>query len=468
MRKTMIGARLRQLRRVNKQTQAEMARALGISTAYVNLLENNQRSLTVQLLMKLSDVYGVDWRDMAKDTTSNRLADLRNALRDPVFGDDTPDIQELRAALDHAPGVVDRFLRLHQVHRQTLETVLHAGGAHMPGELLSASPESAIHDFFRRHSNHFDALERAAEGLRAAETVSPDDIYAALKARLKRVHGITVRIATVEEMSEGLREWKQRRRLVLLSEALDFQNRAFQLAHVLCLVECGEILYDLTSAIPIPSEAGRARCSVELANYFAAAFLMPYDSFLAAAERTRYDVDRLAAAFGVSFEQVCQRLTTLQREGAHGVPFFFLRIDRAGNVTKRFNSTSFNLADHGGACPVWNIHSAFEAPGVVLPQFVELPGGERYFTISRTAERPVLGPGPQSRRLALALGCELRHAGRIGYAATFNTKDARLFSPIGINCHLCPRKACGQRAHRPLFVDLPIDTSRRGTTRYES
>lgn len=468
-RKTMVGSRLRQLRHANSQTQAEMARALGVSTAYVNLLENNQRSLTVQLLMKLADVYGVDWRELAKDPLTNRLADLRNALRDPVFGEDMPDIQELREAIDHAPRLVESFLRIYQMHRTTLDKMMR-GGAHetLPVDLLATSPETIIHDFFRSHSNHFDALERAAEGLRTAEAVATDDVYASLKTRLKRVHGITVRVATVEEMSEGLRHWHQARRLVLLSEALDFQNRAFQLAHILCLVECEEILEELTSKIPIASDAGRARCNVELANYFAAAFLMPYEAFLSAAERTHYDIDRLTMAFGVSFEQVCQRLTTLQRDGSRGVPFFFLRIDRAGNVTKRFNSTSFNLADHGGACPVWNIHSAFEVPGVVLPQLVELPGGERYFTISRTADRPATSGNTQSRRLALALGCELRHAARIGYASMLNLKDDRLFHPIGINCHLCPRKACGQRAHRPLFVELSIDPSRRGTTRYES
>ena len=207
---------------------------------------------------------------------------------------------------------------------------------------------------------------------------------------------------------------------------------------------------------------------MELANYFAAAFLMPYKPFLAAAVRTNYDVDRIAAVFGVSFEQVCHRLTTLQRKGAKGVPFFFLRVDKAGNVTKRFNSTSFNLAEHGGACPVWNIHTSFRTPGVIIPQFVELPDGERFFTISRTADRPVFSRDTQDRRLALALGCELQFAPQIGYAASFNLQDESLFSPIGINCHLCPRQACSQRAHQPLFMELPIDTKRRGDTRYES
>ena len=170
----------------------------------------------------------------------------------------------------------------------------------------------------------------------------------------------------------------------------------------------------------------------------------------------------------MSFEQVCHRLTTLQREGNRGVPFFFLRVDKAGNVTKRFNATSFNLAEYGGACPVWNIHTSFRTPGVIIPQFVELPDGERFFTISRTTDRPVFSRDTQDRRLALALGCELQYAPRIAYAESFHTDDDGLFSPIGINCHTCPRHACSQRAHQPVLVDLPIDTNRRSNTRYES
>lgn len=468
MRKTFVGPRLRQLRRARKQTQAEMARTLGVSAAYVNLLENNQRSLSVQVLMALSDAYNVDWRDLVKDEASTLLADLRNALQDPVFGANMPDLQELRAAIDHAPRLVEHFLTLYRSHRTALEKIMRRGSEGREDDLLASSPEAIIHDFFRNHRNHFAELEDASEALRAAEPCEADDVYAVLKQRLRRVHGITVRTRSAEDMSQALRVYDQNSGIVDLSEALDHQNRVFQLAHTLCLVELDGILESITADSGITSETGLARCHVELANYFAAAYLMPYQPFLTIAEQTAYDVDRIAAAFGVSFEQVCQRLTTLQREGAAGVPFFFLRVDKAGNVTKRFNSTSFNLAEYGGACPVWNIHTAFRTPGVIIPQFVELPDGERFFTICRTTERPVFSRETQDRRLALALGCEMPFAERLAYAAPFNRADPGLFSPIGINCHLCPRQACSQRAHQPLFIDLPIDTNRRGNTRYES
>ena len=467
MQKTFVGPQLRQLRRAHKQTQAQMAKVLGVSPAYVNLLENNQRSLSVQMLMALSDAYQVDWRELVKDPSSNTLAELRSVLQDPIF-DNAPDLQELRAAIDHAPGLVEKFLQVYRTHRMTLDKMLRQGRERMPEDLLASSPEAIIHDFFRENKNHFPALETAAEKLRADQPCGPDDVYPMLKARLLDRHGVTVEIKSADAMSEALRIYDRETSRVHLSEALDHQNRTFQLAHVVCLLEQPKTLSNLVAGAGISSPTGLARCQVELANYFAAALLMPYAEFLQAAQRTRYDVDRIAAAFGVSFEQVCHRLTTLQRKNASGVPFFFLRVDKAGNVTKRFNSTTFNLAEFGGACPVWNIHTSFRTPGVILPQFVELPEGERFFTLSRTSDRPVFSWESQDRRLAVALGCEFRFVEEIGYADAFNLESASIFSPIGINCLLCPRQNCAQRAHQPLFVELPISPDRRGNTRYES
>ncbi len=445
-----------------------MAQQLGISPAYVNMLEHNQRSLSVALLMSLSETYGVDWRDLIKDEDSNLLADLRNALKDPVFEDEMPDLQELRGAIDHAPRLVRQFLALYRNHRGTFDRILRLESLAQVEDLSRATPEATVHDLFRENSNYFASIEASAESMRRKNPCTPDDIYGVLKQRLKDKHGLSVEILAIEDMDETLRRNDIENARITLSEALDHQNRVFQLAHVLCLLEFPETLDAVTKSKAGLTEQSRTRCQVELANYFAAALLMPYESFHAAAEETQYDVDRLSARFGVSFEQVCHRLTTLQREGAKGIPFFFLRVDKAGNVTKRFNASSFNLAEHGGACPVWNIHTAFRTPGVILPQFVELPEGERYFTISRTADRPVFSKDTQDRRVAITLGCELRYADRLAYTAPFNLSDAELFSPIGISCHICARKACSQRAHQPLFMELDIKADRRGTTRYES
>jgi len=468
MTKTFVGPQLRQLRRERRQTQAEMAKALGVSAGYVNLLENNERSLSLRVLMALSDNYGVEWRDIVADKTSNLLAELRSVIKDPMFSANVPDLTELRAAIDHAPRLVEQFLHLYGIHRNALERLMRQGTNATANRLLASSAEAAVHDFFRDNLNYFHDLEVAAEALRAIEACEPDDTYAALKARLLKMHGIRIKRRPTEEMTQALRVYDRENRVIYLSEALDFANVVFQIAHVLCLVELVDLLNKLTAGRKISAGTSLARCHVELANYFAAAFLMPYEPFLREAEAMAYDIDRLAARFGVSFEQVCHRLTTLQRPGAEGVPFFFLRVDKAGNVTKRFNSTSFHLAEYGGACPVWKVHMAFRSAGVIIPQFVELPDGDRFFTISRTVDRPAVNSETQDHRLAVSLGCELKFAKRLGYAAAFNIDDERMFSLIGINCHVCPRQACSQRAHQPLFMDLPLDTNRRGNTRYES
>ncbi len=468
--KNFVGSQLRQLRREHGQTQAEMARALSFSPAYINLLENNQRSLSVQLLLRFSEAYGVDWRDLLKGDGPTALADLRNALQDPVFAASKPDLEELRAALDHCPNLVRSLLALHKNHRAMTDRLLSLteGDTDAAQRFMGATPETVVHDLFRAHHNHFDALERAAEAFRDGEEIETGEFYGWLKRRLGQRLGITVEPMAVNAIPNALRYYDERERKIMLSDGFDYPNKVFQLTHVAGLLEHRETIDRLISQPSITGTREEARCRVELANYFAAAVLMPYQPFLREAEETRYDIDHLAARFGVSFEQVCHRLTTLQRDGAKGIPLFFLRIDKAGNVTKRFNATSFHLAQYGGACPRWDIHVSFRTPGRIIPQFVELPDGSRYFTVNRTVDRPVLGRHSQDNRLAVTLGCSIEHASKMVYAEPFQIGNPDLITPIGINCRLCPRQHCSQRAHQPVHLELPIDEHRRGETRFES
>jgi XRE family transcriptional regulator, fatty acid utilization regulator len=480
MRKTFIGPHLRRLRQDRAETQAAMARMLGVSAAYVNLLENNQRSVSVAILLRLMEVYGVDWRDIAQDDGSARLADLRGALADPLFEGDRPDLTQLRAAQSHAPTLLAAFLRLHRAYLAASDQV-QAMAAQTTGAepVIGGSAEGAVHDFFRRHRNHFRELELAADSVWPSRRPASDDMGAALKDRLRQRHGIAVRLVQMAEMPDSLRELDEARRELRLSEALDHPNRAFQMAHVLGLLEFRDVIDGLLTRGNLGGEGGdalggdtaggrgRARALVELANYFAAALLMPYDAFLSLARVTLYDIDQLATRFGVSFEQACHRATTLQREGAQGVPFFFLRIDRAGNVTKRFNATDFQLAEYGGACPRLDVHTTFRVPGQIVPQFVEMPDSSQYFVFARTVDRPRLGRHVQDTGLAVAMGCTIEHAAAIGYAEGLSPTAARLV-PIGINCRICPRAQCAQRAHHAAILTAPLDARRRGATRYDS
>jgi len=467
--KTFVGPRLRQLRKERGETQVAMAQALGISATYINLLENNQRSLSLQVLMRFSDVYGVDWRELVEDDAANMLADLRNIMHDPIFGDEKPDLQELRAALDHCPKFARNMLRLHKTYRTLSDRILTTSSEDEDSSaMFSITPESMVHDLFRKNRNHFPTLEAAAEDFRKGEEIATDEVYSYLKARLNRKFGIAVIHKQISDLPDTLRYYDEAGRQLLLSHALDNRNRVFQLAHVLGLLEYGTVIDTLIEVAAIDEPRGQARCRVELANYFAAAVLMPYDAFFEAAQNNLYDFDHLAALFGVSFEQACHRATTLQREGKQGVPFFFLRIDKAGNVTKRFNAPSFHLAEHGGACPRWDIHLCFRTPGRTLSQFVEMPDGSKFLTLNRTVDRPSIGYRSQDNRLAITLGCSIEHASKLVYASLYQLTDPNLTTPIGINCRLCPRQHCAQRAHQPIHLDLPIDENRRGRTRFES
>jgi XRE family transcriptional regulator, fatty acid utilization regulator len=463
MQKTFIGPHLRRLRLERGETQGAMARVLGISPSYVNLLENNERSVSVQVMLKLFEAYGVDWREIAEEDGSGALADLRAALQDPVFADTRPDLTQLRAALVHAPDLASAFLRLHRSWQAATDQLLSLNEGDV--RAISATPEAAVHNVFRRQRNHFRDLEEAAEAF-WSQPVERDEIYVALKQRLRDRLGISVRLARVEDLPGTLRQYDEGRREILLSEALDHTNRTFQLVHMCGLLEQRELLDGLIDRAGIADPRGVARLRVELANYFAAAVLMPYAAFLAEARATKYDLDHIATRFGVSFEQACHRATTLQREGAQGVPFFFLRIDKGGNVTKRFNATDFHLAEYGGACPRLDVHTSFRTPGKIVPQFVEMPDKSQYFVFSRTVDRPTWIRHAQDNRLAVAMGCTIDHAGEIGYAEAFSVAGARMV-PIGINCRICPRANCDQRAHQATILTQPVDEKRRGATRFD-
>ncbi|WP_416897121.1 MAG: helix-turn-helix domain-containing protein [Minwuia sp.] len=465
--KTYIGPRLRRLRQQRNQTQAEMARLLGISTSYVNLLENNERSVSVSVLLKLLEVYRVDWRDITEDDQATQLADLRAALQDPLFEQDRPDLQQLRAALAHSPDLAACFLRLHGAYQSVSEHFLTLAEAGAAPDMVNLSPEASVHAFFRRRDNHFEPLEDAARALTAGDMFPPDEIYSWIKRKLRDDLGIAVQLAPTGDLPQTLRRYDAQRRQVLLSEALDHPNRVFQLFHIVCLVQHEGLLDELLAEFGIEDERGQARCRVELANYFAAAALMPYDAFLAEARGSKYDFDHLATRFGVSFEQACHRAATLRRPGATGVPFFFLRVDRAGNVTKRFNSTKFHLAEHGGSCPRLEVHGCFRTPGRIVPQLVEMPDASKFVVFARTVDRPSFTRLAQDNRLAIAIGCPIEHAGEIGYADEMHLPAAHA-TEIGINCRICPRRHCDQRAQPALTTAGPVDTNLRGATRYES
>ncbi|MEM9277791.1 MAG: short-chain fatty acyl-CoA regulator family protein [Pseudomonadota bacterium] len=466
--KIFIGPKLRELRQSRALTQAEMASQLDVSASYINLIERNQRPASLKFLITLSDNFGLNWRDFTKDTSGVALSDLRLITKDSVFGDALPDIEELRSALDGAPNLVNGFVNIYNAYRAYGERLAELNEFLSATEDTSLGVEQSVHDFFRSNNNHFPKLEEAAEKVVSLASSDRDELYVTLREYLLEQLGVEVNVVRDEVLGTSLRYYNRENHQLILSDGLDHTNRVFQMAHMIAFIGHLDLLNQQMPKTILGNELAASRCRVELANYFAAAIMMPYEEFHAEALQLRYDIERLAARFSVSYEQVCHRLTTMQKPGKRGIPFFFLRIDRGGNVSKRFNVTPIQLARFGGACPKLDVHYSFRVPGRILTQILEMPDHSRYFTINRTVDRPSIRYTNEDKRLAVSIGCPVEYAPELVYGKSVDPSFTQMITEVGVNCRLCPRTGCEQRAHDPFHTSLKIDEDRRGITHFES
>ena len=308
-----------------------------------------------------------------------------------------------------------------------------------------------MREYVQARRNHFPDLDAMGEAL--AETLESDapgeSFETRGRGRLLSQHGLTVRTLPAEVMVEWTRRYDPHRKRLLLSERLGPSSRAFAIAFQLAQSEHDAELTALVDAASAPDEPTRRLLKVSLTNTLAAAILMPYAAFQQTAEGTGYDLARLQARFGVSWEQAAHRLTTLSRPTARGVPFFLMRVDQAGNISKRFASGAFPFSRFGGACPRWRLHSAFRTPGRIVTQIIETPDGQRWFTLARTVDRQGHDAFTEGHDLAIGLGCELKHAHRLIHARGLDLAAPEV-TPIGPACRLCHRHPCAERAAPPV------------------
>ncbi len=461
--KLFVGPRFRRLRQQLGLSQTQIAEGLGISPSYVNLIERNQRPVTAQLLLRLAETYDLDLRDLATADDDRFFAELNEIFSDPLFRQIDLPKQELRDLAELCPGVTHALQRLYAAYTEARrgETMVAAQIAGRDQSLpYEANPIERVRDLIEANRNYFPELESAAETLRDEINVPHHDLFAALSERWRERHSASVRIMPVDVMRETLRRWDRHRRQLLISELVDLPGRTFQLAIQIGLAECQAAMETIISRGGPLDDVTRRLYRITLANYFAAAVLMPYTAFHGAAESLGYDIGIMGQRFNASFEMVAHRLTTLQRPTARGIPFFLLRVDNAGNVSKRFSSGTFPFSKFGGTCPLWNVHATFDNPGRLITQTIELPDGSRYFSIAQTVRRPAAPyPQPQPRH-AIGLGCELRYASRLVYAGGVDLAKAEA-TPIGVNCRLCERDNCSQRAEPPLARTLILDENTR-------
>ena len=449
--KIFAGTALREARARAGLTQRAFAERLGISLPYLSQMENNHRPVTALVLTRLASGFGVDVGALAAGDAERLVVDMAEALADPIFSAPPP-LADLRLTAGNAPTLARAFLDLYRAHRagqERLAALDEALGTQPLAE--TAAPWEEVRDFFHYCDNYIDAMDRDAERFAGS---APEAALAGAGLRVE-----------LRDLPQGVLH-RREGGTITLSAAAPPETRQFKLLHLVALHARAPLLEATLDLAQFRARGARDIARIGLANYWAGAALMPYRAFLDAARALRHDLERLAHRFGASLEQVAHRLSTLQRPGDKGVAFFFVRVDPAGTITKRHSATRLQFARFGGACPLWNVHQAFETPGRFLRQLCETPDGVRYLCLSRDVSKPGGAFGAPVRRQAIGLGCEIGEAASLVYADGLDLTNPASFEPIGISCRICPRIDCHQRAVPPIDRDLVADGAASGPLPY--
>ena len=455
-----VGPTLRRLRRDRGLTQADMATDLDISPSYVALLERNHRPLTAELLLRLAQTYALDITALSAHEGADEAARLQSLLRDPIFADIDLPPMETADLVTNFPGVTEAFGRLYSAYQEGQLALADKGvEARMTRGLVAddtPDPVAESRRFLGARRNNFLVLDDAGERL-AQAIAGHDSLAGYFKAR----HGLTVRRLPSNIMAGSTRRLDWHAKEIRLDDEMDIASQRFQLAQQLAYLEMGPAIDAVIAEGSFATESGERLTRRALAGYAAAAVLMPYTAFARAVEQRRYDVEALARQFGASVEQIAHRMTTLQKPGDERVPFFFIRVDEAGNVSKRLDGAGFPFARHGGGCPLWNVHRAFRTPRQIITQWLELPDGQRFFSIARTVTAGGGGFGRPRVDRAIALGCSAEHAGRLIYPQDDPGLSPDGATPIGVTCRLCHRAECTARSAPPIGRQILPDDIRR-------
>ena len=460
--KLFAGRALRRLREDAGHTQAALARRIDVSPGYLNQIEHDQRPLSPRVLQRVCTEFGVAADRFGATEDLRVTQDLREALADPVFGGRPVDVSELQRAVEAAPELVRRFLLLHRSHREQGEEL----GERQPAATRPLAPYEEVRDWVQLRRNHFDRLDRAAEELADTLRLTSATLREQLAERLRTRHGFQT-ATDPSLLSEGV-VWRldRRDRRLILAESAAPESRIFWMAHLVGQLEQRRLLDDEVHAARLSSVEARLLARVGLGNYFAGALILPYRRLLETAQAVRYDIEILQARFGASFEQVCHRLSTMQRPSLPGIPFYFAKTDIAGNVLKRSSATRFQFSRLGGPCPLWNVYRTFATPGQILVQVARTPDDVAYLNIARTVGRGGGSHLARPRSVAVVLGCEIEHATKTVYATGLDLQTREGATPIGPGCRVCERASCRHRAVPPFAHELDVGTEERGVVPY--
>ena len=468
-----IGSKIRRERRLKGLSQSDLSKKLSISASYLNLIESGKRKITVPLLIKIGNELSLSLKDLTIETNQRLLSDVMDALSNELFEDLDITNHETTEFIGNNPSIAKAFLSLNDTYKslkedmqdrlETLDiesSIKENKSTRLPVEIVS--------DFLQENKNYFDILEKKAESIRQKIYFEEGHrtIGHTLIQYLLNEHNTKVKVVTHEEDEKSVKRYDQNKNTLFVSEMLNYSSRNFHLAYQIAFFEGEEDINKIINTNKISLQDVVNLLKISLLNYLASAILMPYDNFLITAKKFRYDIELLMHHFATSFEQVTHRLTNLQKPGNEGIPFHFLKTDNAGNVSKRFSLSGIHIPRHGGACPRWNVYSAFSSPGKINTQISRMPDGKVYFCIARAFEKGVEKYGAIKSFVSIGLGCDMLYANELTYSDGMDLQNRKLETPIGISCRICPRTDCEQRAFPPIDKDLKLDINYRGTSPY--
>jgi XRE family transcriptional regulator, fatty acid utilization regulator len=468
--KTFVGSRVRQLRSERGFSQAALAQMLEISPSYLNQIEHDVRPLTVAVLLRITEVFGVDATFFASEDDTRLVAELREVMMDRDVDLDV-DLAEIADMVGAHPTLARAMVNLHRRYRLTTtqlaavtEDRYSDGSGTSSGSGSISMPHEEVRDYFYQRQNYLHELDTAAEELTVRMRMHRAELARELSDRLIRVHGVHI-VRRIDLGGTVLHHYDAASKKLEISGHLSSGQTVFKMAAELAFLEFGDMIDKLVEDGKFTSDESTKLARLGLANYFAAATVLPYGQFHDVAENFRYDVERLSAFYSVSYETVCHRLSTLQRPSMRGVPFSFVRVDRAGNMSKRQSATGFHFSSSGGTCPLWNVYETFANPGKIGVQIAQMPDGRNYLWVARTVERRASRYGQPGKTFAIGLGCELRHAQRLVYSEGLDLSGDNA-TPIGAGCRVCERDNCPQRAFPALGRALDIDEHRSTVSPY--
>mgnify|MGYP001170803470 FL=1 len=466
-----IGPKIKAFRRQLGMQANKLAGELNISPSYLNLIEKGQRKIDGDLLLKVCEKLKIELSDLTSKADLNLENNISELLADELFEDLDILGPEVKDLVNTNPKIAKALIKLGDNFKQKDHEIINQV-ENISGKIIdsrkAAFPGEVISDFLQENKNFFPKLENFANNIFEKVKQNNRTRYIALCEFLNTEYGIVVKDVIPEEGKPFSKIYKAKQKELFLSDYLSLETKKLHAAAQISQQGASKEIEEYLSTFNFPSEEAKKLTRVALLNYCGAAILMPYKLFHKECKELKYDLELLQNTFATSFEQVAHRVTCLQDPSLPGIPFHFLRVDVAGNISKRFSLSGIEIPRYGGACPRWNVYSAFSRPGVIQAAVSKMTNGEKYVCIAKTVEKGVGRYGQKKSMLSIGLGCEAKYAKDFVYTENLDLNDKKSELPIGVSCRTCDRLDCSQRAFPPLHKKFDIDINSRGVSVYVS